>query len=97
MIINDDWRLESDEMQYVLMHRRSKTHHSSKIDAPDTYDVFYYGTIAYALQSILEKEIKGTGLKDIVTVNERVTKINQDIQKAVGKLTRKDLSDVLNK
>jgi hypothetical protein len=30
-------------------------------------------------------------------VNERVTKINQDIQKAVGKLTRKDLSDVLNK
>jgi len=94
MIINDDWRLESDELQIILMHRRSKTHHSSKVDSPDSYEVFYYSTIAYALQSILQKEIQGTGLKDVIAVNDRITKINQDIQKAVGKLTSKDLVDL---
>ena len=94
MIINDDWRLVSDELNIVLMHKRSHTTRFSKIDAPDSYDLFYYGTIAYALQSLLQKEINGTGLKDIVAINERITKINQDIQKAVEKLTRKDLVDL---
>ena len=95
MIINDDWRLEADELQIVLM--RKKTRKVENADAKDTYQVFYYGTIAYALQSILQKEIQGTGLKDLIAVNDRITKINEDIQKAVGKLTRKDLVDVLNK
>ena len=94
MIINDDWRLVSNELNIVLMHKRSHTTRFSKIDAPDSYDLFYYGTIAYALQSLLQKEINGTGLKDIVAINERITKINQDIQKAVEKLTRKDLVDL---
>ena len=94
MIINDDWRLVSDELNIVLMHKRSHTTRFSKIDAPDSYDLFYYGTIAYALQSLLQKEINGTGLKDIVAINERITKINQDIQKAVEKLTRKDLVEL---
>ena len=94
MIINDDWRLVSDELNIVLMHKRSHTTRFSKIDAPDSYDLFYYGTIAYALQSLLQKEINGTGLKDVVAINERITKINQDIQKAIEKLTRKDLVEL---
>ena len=94
MIINDDWRLVSDELNIVLMHKRSHTTRFSKIDAPDSYDLFYYGTIAYALQSLLQKEINGTGLKDVIAINERITKINQDIQKAVEKLTRKDLVEL---
>ena len=94
MIINDDWRLVSDELNIVLMHKRSHTTRFSKIDAPDSYDLFYYGTIAYALQSLLQKEINGTGLKDVIAINERITKINQDIQKAIEKLTRKDLVDL---
>ena len=94
MIINDDWRLVSDELNIVLMHKWSHTTRFSKIDAPDSYDLFYYGTIAYALQSLLQKEINGTGLKDVVAINERITKINQDIQKAVEKLTRKDLVEL---
>jgi hypothetical protein len=97
MIINDDWRLEADELQIVLMHKRSHTTRHSKADSPDSYEIFYYGTIAYALESVLQKEIQGVGLKDIVTVNERITKINLDLQKAVGKLTRHDVVEVLNK
>ena len=61
---------------------------------PDSYDLLYYGTIAYALQSLLQKEINGTGLKDVIAINERITKINQDIQKAIEKLTRKDLVEL---
>lgn len=97
MIINDDWRLEADELNIVLMRKRSKDNRMSNPDSPDSYEVFYYGTIAYALQSILQKEINGTGLKDVIAINERITKINQDIQKAIGKLTRKDVVEVLNK
>jgi len=88
MIINDDWRLEADELNVVLMHKRSKTHAKSKADSPDSYEVFYYGTIAYALQSIVEKEIKGTGLKDVIAVNNRITKIEQDIQKAMENINK---------
>ena len=55
---------------------------------------FIMGQLVVPLQSLLQKEINGTGLKDIVAINERITKINQDIQKAVEKLTRKDLVDL---
>jgi len=63
MIINDEWRLEADELNVVLMRKKSKEHRLSNKNGEDSYECFYYGTIAYALQAMIEKDIKGTGLK----------------------------------
>jgi len=88
MIINDEWRLESDELNVVLMRKKSKDHRLSNKDAGDSYECFYYGTVAYALQAMIEKEIKGTGLKDVIVINDRITKLKQDIKKALGNIRK---------
>jgi len=88
MIINDEWRLEADELNVVLMRKKSKEHRLSNKNGEDSYECFYYGTIAYALQAMLEKEIKGTGLKDVIVINDRITKIEQDIKKALGNIRK---------
>jgi hypothetical protein len=60
MIINDDWRLESDELQIILMHKHSKTHARSNPNSPDSYEVFYYSTIAL-YNPFSKKKYRGLG------------------------------------
>jgi hypothetical protein len=88
MIINDEWRLESNELNVVLMRKRSKTDNRSKIDAPESYDLFYFGTVAAALQSMIQKEIIGTGMKDLKTINDKIESINLDVKRALGNLRK---------
>lgn len=84
MIINDEWKIESDDLNVMLMHKYAKR----DLNNPDQWERFYYGTVAYALQSLLQKEILWTGLKDFQAISERIDKINQDIKIAVGNLRK---------
>ena len=84
MEINSQWKIESDELNVILMRKRTRKAESKK----DAYEYFYYSTIAGALQAILDKEVKSTNLKDIKTVSNRIEEINRDIKKALGKLSK---------
>jgi hypothetical protein len=84
LAINKDWIMKSDDLNIILMKRRSKTHAISKADTPDSWEYFHYGTIAGALQALLDKEVKSTKLKDIQTISDRIDKIEQDIKKTLG-------------
>jgi hypothetical protein len=88
MIINDEWELETDELNVILKHKRSKLHHSSKPNSPASYEYFYYGTIAGALASFVEKEIKSTKLKELQIISDKIEVVKQDIYKALGKLSK---------
>lgn len=83
LAINDTWMLKSDDLNIILMRKRDKTHHRSKGDSI-SYETFYYNTISGALQAVLDKEVKGTGLKSVQEVNNRITKIEQEIKTAIA-------------
>ena len=57
----------------------------------ESYEPFYYSTIAGALHGMLEKEIKSTQLKDIKAINDKIEQVKQDINNAFGKLTKNAL------
>lgn len=88
MIINDVWEIESDELNVVLKRKRSKTHHLSKLDSKDSYEYFYYATVAGALSALVEKEVKHTELKDLKIVVDKIEVLKADIYKALGKLSK---------
>ena len=88
MTINADWRIKSDDLNVILMRRRGKTHRLSNPNKPDSWELFYYATVAGALSSLVEKDIHSTGLKDLQTVVERIDKISEDIYKALDKLSK---------
>lgn len=48
--------------------------------------VGYYGTVAGALSTLLEREVLGTGLASLQVVNARIEAVSSDIYKTLGKL-----------
>lgn len=79
IIINNNWKIMSDPLNVILMHRRSKTHRRSKPGSPDNWEQFYYSNITNALQAMVDKEILGTGLKDLETVNQKIEELKTTI------------------
>lgn len=88
MIINEDWKIESDGIQVILMHKRGKRKEKEDqdIDTPDGYTNLYYSTIESALKSLVEKEVQGTGLDTLKTIVEAIVNISEDIDKALKEL-----------
>jgi hypothetical protein len=84
MIINDNWKIESDDLNVTLMRKR----HRKDKEGIESWECFYYSTIAGALQGMLEKGIKETQLKDIKAINDKIEQVKQDINNAFGKLTK---------
>ena len=87
MIINDNWKLEADDLNITLLRKRGKSHARSKVGA-ESYEPFYYATIAGALHGMLEKEIKSTQLKDIKAINAKIEQVKQDINNAFVGITK---------
>ena len=87
LVVNEEWVLKSDDLNIILLRKRGKEHHLSKQDSPDSYEYFYYATIAGALTALLEKEVKSTNLSSIQAINDRIGKIEQDIKNTLETLT----------
>lgn len=79
ILINNSWKIMSDPLNVILMHRRSKTHRRSKPGSPDNWEQFYYSNITNALQAMVDKEILGTGVKDLETVNNKIEELKATI------------------
>ena len=76
MLVNEDYKLESDQQQFILF----KKHY---VKGEDVWvAVGYYSTLRSALESMAMKEIFGTGLKDV----EKVAKKIEELKKAIGTL-----------
>jgi hypothetical protein len=85
MQINDDWRVDTDERNVVLYHK-DKSMRDGSID--NWRPVGYYGTMAGALDSLVQREIFGIGLEDLRTVNDRLNDISRDIHQALGRIRK---------
>lgn len=79
MKINNNWKVESDELQYVLYKRVVRT---NKEDG-SKYDVWvaksYHNTMDNLYKKLIESEIKGSGVKDIKTILDTINKLRKDL------------------
>jgi hypothetical protein len=81
MDINENWKIESDELNITLYHRNTGN--------KSWRAIAYFSNPQDALDSLVHREIMGDGMKDIKTVVEKIN----DLEKLIR--TIKGLPDLL--
>ncbi len=79
MLIGRNWKIESDAMNITLFRR-----HVSKKAGKDLWAVEgYFSSLSNAMKSIVDAQLKGTGLKDLNTVMAKLESIEKKIDSAL--------------
>jgi hypothetical protein len=79
--VNDKYKIESDELNVTLYEKYISEKGKNK--GKELWKpVSYHGNVEMALKSLVDKEINGTGLKDIQAV---VTKV-QELKKLISEV-----------
>lgn len=68
MLINENWKIESDEWNCTLYHRNT--------GAKEWRAISYYGDPRECLERMAKFEIFGTGFKDFETVCKKIDELN---------------------
>ena len=78
ILINKNWKLISDSLNVLLCKRA--TVQSGKFKGNDIWVTKgYYGSIKGALSGLVDKEILGTGLKDLQTIDSKIDELKASI------------------
>ena len=76
MLINKDWKITSGEMN-VNLYRRSV---NKKTGADKWTAEGYFATLEGAVDFMVDKEVKGTGLTDVQIVIEKINELKRSIK-----------------
>jgi len=72
MLIGDNYKIESDEMQFTISIKYVAGE-GSKREGEDLWrTVAYYKTLPEVIKYIVDREIKGTGFKELLEVNQKI-------------------------
>ena len=75
MLINKDWKIESDELNVNLLRRHIRKATPDKPRMVSWVTVGYYSTVAKALAGLVQHKIMGSGLKDVRTVVAKIDRL----------------------
>jgi hypothetical protein len=75
---NKDWKIESDNLNVTLYQRFVYTRGVKK-GSDGWREAGYYSTIKSAYNALIEMDIKGTGLKDLETVLDRIEELKRSL------------------
>lgn len=81
MQINDKWKIEADTNNIILLEAHTITGEgrgrttTKKIGEVYWTPAGYYGTVKSALEGLIRREIKGSGLKDLETVVKKIDEL----------------------
>jgi len=78
MLINDKWKIESDELNVTLYQKFTRKGNTGEYWKPHRY----YSSISEALKGIVDIEINRTGLKDLEAVNKKINEVHDWISRA---------------
>ncbi|MFR4997410.1 MAG: hypothetical protein ACLUDK_09355 [Clostridium paraputrificum] len=84
MKINNNYKIESDELN-VIVKEKFIPQKGKKAGIPQWRPVSFHATVEQALNSIVDKEINGTGLEDFKTVVNKVKELRAFIKEVVVK------------
>jgi len=80
--IGDKYKIESDELNVALYEKYISKEGKNK-GKPQWKPVSYHGNVESALKSLVDKEINGTGLRDIKTVVTKVEELKKLISEVI--------------
>lgn len=76
MILNNEWKIEYDSNNVILIHTQEKEHdNGKKYQAVETY---YYPNVKMALKNFLNKSLSGS--EEIIEVIYRIEEIEKIIK-----------------
>ena len=76
MLIGKNYKKESDEMN-IFLYRRKVIKPKDDEPAKEYWQALgYYSTISNALKDMVNYEIRGTGLKDLQTVVDKIDELH---------------------
>ena len=90
MLINKDWKIESDDMNITIYQKGIK---GEKADKPgeETWKAYgYYPTPKAALRGLLNAEVMGTGLKDFETIVAKIEEVKAIIENTNFKIEKEE-------
>ena len=83
MMINNDYRIESDELN-VILSRRMVGKDREGNERITWKNIGFFPTIKDTLQYLAKREILGTGLKDVETINKKIQDLYSYIENLVS-------------
>lgn len=84
MLINEEYNLTSDPLNWILQKRFEKKKKEGEEDSPTEYgwrDIGYYPNDKMALKDMIDREIRGTGIADFETVIKKIDELKETINK----------------
>ena len=88
--INERYRIGSDKDKNIILyekvHKRERDENNKTwVELDETTDVVrgYYPNLEVLLKSLVKKEIIGTGLKDIETIQDKIEELQKIIKKTI--------------
>jgi len=81
MLIGDKYKVESDEMQYIISASYTAGVNSKLAGQVLWKTVAYFKTLSEAIKWLVDREIRGTGLVDLLEVNKKIEVLKRDLIK----------------
>lgn len=83
--INDQWRIETDPMNYMI--QKSRVAKEGKKAGETVWDTIgYYPTLEMAYKGLLRLDLAESDLKGIVAITQHLYKIHLDIRRSIQRL-----------
>lgn len=79
MMINENYKVESDELN-VIVSKKVVSNDREGNEKITWRNIAFCPTIESALKYLAKKEVLGTGLKDLETVNEKIKELYKYIE-----------------
>jgi hypothetical protein len=81
MLIGDNYKIESDETQFTISTNYTPKEGSKRAGEVLWKNVAYFKTLPEAIKYIVDREIKGTGLVDLLEVNKKIEELKRTLIK----------------
>ena len=79
MMINENYKVESDELN-VIVSKKVVSKDREGNEKKTWRNISFCPTVECALKYLARKEVLGTGLKDLETVNEKIEELYKYIE-----------------
>ena len=80
MIINANWKIESDELNTKILKRHKVAAKNGKPASEYWSTEGYFSTPKNALNWLVNNEVMGTGMADLETVVAKIDELRNDIE-----------------
>lgn len=82
IILDDNFALESEAYNFILMARTIKGEKSKDTGAERRTVVGYFSRLDHALEAYAHKALKGVSSPDLATLASEVRRVDESVQKA---------------